>query len=522
MLAFGIRFLNGFIAASQPNNRIEPEWPPHPARVFMALAAAHFETGADPHERMALEWLESLGPPALKVPGHWPRCPVNHYVPVNDKAGDQSKPPKALIQSLPQLARDRQPRTFARAWLEDDNVYLVWPEAQPDETTEKALRSLCGKVTRVGHSTSLVQMWVAGSEEIGEVNWIPDENNARLYLRVAYPGALRDLESRYNAAAVEEYCELLVAAEDDSDKSRQREARKTLKERFAGRPPQRRRPEIFADHGYAPVAKGTGKIRAHQTVFSPHLLVFGLRSQSGPFLALGLQATLTLTRRWREALLSHADGLPVEVREALSGHRATGEPLETPHLAFVPLAFVGHPHADGHLMGMAVALPRELDSLQRRYILQVLGKVRELKLGALGVWDLVPVIADAPLWNLRPDTWTSHPHGSTHWASVTPIAFDRHPKAKDPAAYQWEAAELIASACNSIGLPRPQQVVVTGVSAHLGAPPSYAFPRLTRKDGSERRHAHAVLIFREPVVGPVLLGAGRYRGYGVCRPLSEV
>ena len=30
---------------------------------------------------------------------------------------------------------------------------------------------------------------------------------------------------------------------------------------------------------------------------------------------------------------------------------------------------------------------------------------------------------------------------------------------------------------------------------------------------------HAILIFSEPVVGPVLLGAGRYRGYGLCRPL---
>jgi CRISPR-associated protein Csb2 len=46
------------------------------------------------------------------------------------------------------------------------------------------------------------------------------------------------------------------------------------------------------------------------------------------------------------------------------------------------------------------------------------------------------------------------------------------------------------------------------------------FPRLRRKDGGERRQAHAILVFEERVVGPVVIGAGRYRGYGVCRPVN--
>ena len=61
---------------------------------------------------------------------------------------------------------------------------------------------------------------------------------------------------------------------------------------------------------------------------------------------------------------------------------------------------------------------------------------------------------------------------------------------------------------------------MTAVSAHLGVPPAHVFPRLARKDGSERRHAHAILVFDEPVRGPVLIGAGRYRGHGVGRALE--
>lgn len=79
---------------------------------------------------------------------------------------------------------------------------------------------------------------------------------------------------------------------------------------------------------------------------------------------------------------------------------------------------------------------------------------------------------------------------------------------------------MVADGFERIGLPAPREVIVTTMSAHQGAPPANAFPRLQRKDGSERRHAHAIVMFAEPVQGPVLVGAGRYRGYGVLRPVG--
>jgi CRISPR-associated protein Csb2 len=64
-------------------------------------------------------------------------------------------------------------------------------------------------------------------------------------------------------------------------------------------------------------------------------------------------------------------------------------------------------------------------------------------------------------------------------------------------------------------------VIVTQVSAHLGVPPARSFPSLRRKDGGPRLHTHAILIFDQPICGPLMIGAGRYRGYGVCRPMIE-
>jgi hypothetical protein len=48
----------------------------------------------------------------------------------------------------------------------------------------------------------------------------------------------------------------------------------------------------------------------------------------------------------------------------------------------------------------------------------------------------------------------------------------------------------------------------------------FATLAVLRKDGSQRRHSHAILVFAEPVRGPMLLGADATVGYGVCRPIN--
>jgi CRISPR-associated protein Csb2 len=54
MIAVGIRYLTGWSMATDSADRQRAEWPPHPDRVFMALAAAHFETDGEDNERAAL------------------------------------------------------------------------------------------------------------------------------------------------------------------------------------------------------------------------------------------------------------------------------------------------------------------------------------------------------------------------------------------------------------------------------------------------------------------------------------
>lgn len=504
MLTLGIRYLNGCVVASHGRHE-QVEWPPHPGRVFMALVAAHYETGAAPAEREALLWLESQPqPPDIHAPEACPRTTVTQYVPVNDDPAQYHRDPKTkkakFYQEIPgtPFRRNRQDRTFARAWLAEDTAYLCWPQADPPQAIRSALQTISAKTTRIGHSSSLVQVWLADEPPAHLPRWVPDAARANCQMRVPVSGTL--------AALDEDFQQRHQRARDHRDESKSRSP-------VAGRRP-------LAEHGYARAEAAAPTPAICGTVFSPHLVVFTLERLEGPYRHLDLACTLALTERWREALASHANDLSAEAQQIISGHAPDRKPLEKPHLVFLPLGVVGHEHADGHLMGAALALPDAIPASLRQEVLRAAASVGELVLGRLGRWALEPVNMSRPPMTLRADIWTAHPAGATHWATVTPVAFDQHPKARNKAAYQTEAAELITGACERIGLPRPREVIITPVSAHLGAPPAHTFPRLRRKDGTERRHTQAILVFAEPVRGPVLLGAGRYRGYGFCRPMN--
>jgi CRISPR-associated protein Csb2 len=135
MFAIGVNYLNGWAMATHPTDRERPEWPPHPDRVFMALASAHFETEGSVAEREALEWLEQQPPPALAVSGFNARsCPTS-YVPVNDVAIPRLGKKKASLAQvkaglnvLPEF-RLRQPRQFPVAIPDNPIMHLIWPES---------------------------------------------------------------------------------------------------------------------------------------------------------------------------------------------------------------------------------------------------------------------------------------------------------------------------------------------------------------------------------------------------------
>ena len=549
MFAIEVEFLTGRYTATRVNDRNQPEWPPHPARLFSAMVARWADSEApEERERAALEWLEALGPPHLSCGEADGRSVVTHYVPVNDtsvvrsqdslyaklvdadealrraqaeaggtaarelakitgqlarlrtqvatstvKAGaraDESDAALAAAQALLPDRRGRQGRTYPTVLPIDERMWLVWPDIEADPAQADALDGLLARVSRLGHSSSLVACRV--TDDPGPVTWVPDGNGDEP-LRVMAPGLLARLVAEF--------------------------------ERHQGSEP-RTLPAAAAT--YRRVTEGR---RAPATVPLLGGEWFVLARRSGA--TLPVTAALGLAEAVRGALLRHS-GTPSPA--FLSGHPegAPGErtpPVERPHLAIVPLPYVASEYADGSLLGVALVLPRAATAEERRTLLRALGGWRDeeklfpVRLGPAGLvrLELVDDALESRTTLLR-RTWC---RPWRRWVSVTPVALDRFPgnlRDRDPdrrAKAEGEAVKVIVKACEYAGLPRPQ-VEIELDAPLLGVPPLRSFPAYRRAEGRVTRPSvHVRLTFEEAVAGPVLIGAGRYLGYGLCRPVQE-
>lgn len=495
MLSIAWQYLTGRCTAADVAGREAAEWPPHPDRVFMALVAAWGEGGRDPAREDALRWLEALGPPEVAAPE-----PVSEsgretvFVPVNDLEPRTAREyPEKLLGLLP-AARPRKERCFHSVVVEDFVCALTWPDASPGPHRAHLAR-LCEQVTSIGHSRSLVRAWLC--DEPPPSTWRPSDGRSDESLRVPFAGRLDSLERS-----------------------------------FAGGEEGWSRPATAPWQGYLRVGQEAPAARG---AFDPRMLVLRRLGGDRP----GLLQAGAFCDALRAALLAQAAGHPLA--EALvSGHAPTGGAADSTHLAFLPLADVGHAHADGHLLGLAVALPLAVAPEEEHALYALVADCLDPETGALrlvagraGACEFAVEERPAPPLALRQSTWA---RASTAWASVTPVVLDRLPsrrfrpsanpdRAAARAASQaneaydaWVRRE-IASACTRQGLPEPVEIAVAAEPFLQGVPPARAFRPVARKpDGANRWHVHIRLVFSSAVQGPLVLGAGRYRGLGLLRP----
>jgi CRISPR-associated protein Csb2 len=473
MFAIRVTFLMGraYLARFEDGDeKRASEWPPHPGRLFSALVAAWGETGSCPDEQRALRWLEERPrPPSILFAEASQRLAVRSYVPVNDE------------RSIPEY-RSRQPRRFPSVFPTAPDVCYLWPHDDLPADLRAPLQSLAAKVTSVGHSSSLAVLEpsdnVPSSFDSSGYSLLGPDENGNVRIRVPSPGRLEDLCARY--------------------------------ELFRSNPIKVHRPGPGKSVRYGAPAVTVPPPR--RSLFREMVIL--RRSEGEP---LPLNGTLLLTQALRGAMMGLA---PQPCPECISGHapNATSQQparSERDHVAFAPLPFVGSRHATGQLMGVALLLPDTLSDEERDVCLATVVRISELHMGKAGAWRVEMANEETPEFNLRTAAWT---RASRLWATVTPFVFDRYPK--DP--YGEEAVDTVRRACLRVGLPAPASVSLTPVSPHIGVPHSARFSPAPARDGKPRRyHHHVVFAFSEPVGGPIVIGAGRYYGYGFCRPLRE-
>ncbi|HEY1187014.1 MAG TPA: type I-U CRISPR-associated protein Csb2 [Gemmata sp.] len=544
MFALGIELLMGRAIITRIDNREEPEWPPHPDRVFMALVAAWGEGGEYPDVRAALVWLETLGPPALAVPPALSkRTRFTSYVPVNDDGSPVgSKGPFGAMGSIP-IGRNRQPRSFPAVVPEAPKLFLRWDVDVP-ANLRSALEQVCAAVTYLGHSASPVRVWVA--DETPEANLVPTDGVATEHLRVFGPERLAYLEGRFNCKAVEEYLNLEAAVgelsslaqaapqgKEKTELKKQHKAKLVERdERFPNGAPQTLRPQPSRWQGYAP-PRPPRSVEVCEGPFDAGLFV--LRELPGNR-RYALESCGIVAEAVRSELVRRNGTDPRTAPEWLSGHAPDGRPSKQSRPAFIPLGFVGHEHADGHLLGIAIAVPTSFDPNMTAALFELLGRhdgnnpheiekgvpylsvdVRNPHLGNRVIGNLALELDERPegrrQFTLKTWTWTAPAHV---WTTVTPVML---PQFSKPGKLSPE--DIISQACVDAGYPEPVAVRTGFAPLMQGVPHAREFHVRRREGRPPRLLIHAQIEFPMKVRGPVLIGAGRYAGYGVCRPSQE-
>ncbi|HLI83697.1 MAG TPA: type I-U CRISPR-associated protein Csb2 [Bryobacteraceae bacterium] len=499
MLAIRIEFLTGVYMATRYNDpsRSEPEWPPHPDRLFSALVAAAAEPAENDlaripeREASTLRWLlePQRGPLHLAVSESRNRSAPDVYMPENPhsdeipkgslETGDENtrKKKRNALRGLIPVFRGKKPLPIPAVIPDDPVAYFIWPDADPDEHAE-VLRGICSKVTYLGRSRSLVRLSVV--DDPPPPTHVPDPLGT-VPLRVPAAGRLSYLVDKYK--------------------------------RDGGKPePSPTQPYRRLHHDRLPQERAANLFDRFW-VFQPR--------RGDPLLP--ATATVKVTRALRAALIACIDqdqrrkGFPPDVPDVVHGHG------QHPHCAYVALPFV-HPwqrHADGAIKGVGVLLPRGIsdDALMAAAAGLTLLQQNGLSIPSIGTWRLKEVPADdPPSGTLDRHTW-SRP--SRMWASATPVVFGHFPKPK-----KGGEAKVILDSLEMIGID-PDHVLELAIDRHSplhGSPPSWYFKAAREASGSHQESLwvrHLTIRFDRPVRGPIVLGRMRYFGLGLMRPMED-
>ncbi len=522
MLTIEIELLTGRYVAQQANDRSRVEWPPHPARFFSAVVAAlgHTSRRAD-DEREVVLLLENLGPPeivASNLEGHRGARTVNTvFVPVNDtqlvgasfekaferltkaSAKQQPKAREALAKTLVQegaasredleraqgllpAGRSRQARSFPSFSPDERHVWFSWPDAALAPRHRSALERLLDRVTALGHSSSLVRCIATDAlPPSGRATTLVPRVGGPHTIRWVAPGQLEKLDADFERHRGElprvmpsRPCAYGVAAEPDVATPR----------------------SVFENDGWLMLSCDTSRRSS--------------RFQS--------TRCVDIAKALHGALASRASQ---PAREIITGRR-DGQPSLAPHLAILPLPDVGHRHAHGGVMGVALVFPRAASEDDRLHVIDALAGFLEA-----GSLLTLPRGAALPLKreefpesaSLREKTWVGP---ASKWATVTPIALDKNPGELGSPGGQRAAVATVEQACVRVGLPAPRGIELSLSPLLPGARSVREFDVFPREANRIKRlRVHALIDFGEAVLGPVALGAGRYVGLGLCRPLVE-
>lgn len=449
----------------------EPEWPPSPMRLFQALLAGT-HTGCCGNEwseakANAFRWLEGHQPPLIVAPAArlTSGCPL--FVPNNDS----------------DKAPDRQERLTSKVTrphrlLDGDTVHYLWPMEESAGTSGQLHAELLSREARhllslgwgidqvVGNGRILTDVEAAALPGQRWRPWTGYWPGSRSW-RVPTEGSLADLE-RVHASFLQ---------------------------RLDGR---RYHPPLkLSRFNIVCYLSGNTVPPRPRAVFElPETRAF--RQEDALKVAAMLRSLASRCAREDTHLF------PGGSETYVAGH--AGRQQQTPaRFSYLPLPSIGHEHADGLIRRVLIAEPFGGNGDQARWA--------QNRLCNATLWD-----KDGQDQGILLNLWRTtseklvgrYVNSATAWTTVTPVILPGYDDGKHA-----KAEKLVFAAVRQAGIPVEAVTELTIRKAPFWPgsqhPRQYLVPDYLRGQPGW----HVRLVFREPVTGPLAIGAGRHAGLGI-------
>ena len=449
-----------------------PEWPPSPLRVFQALvaaAAAHWnERLALKHAVPALRWLQDQQVPEIVAcSGTASIVPTQFYVPDNTA--------ELLVPSWKRGQVDKVPKRTEKVviptHLNGEAVHYLFPIKTNNHPHVEVLKSAARSITHLGWGIDMV---VAESDFISEAdaNKLPGERwrvakSGGVLLRVPKPGTLEDLMRKHN--------DFLNRLAEDG---------------FKPVPPLRE----FAVRNYRRITDVEPRPHCVFTILKPDASgnrAFNTAGRTRDIAAWVRHAVAEVCKDWPDiASFVHGHGTDGMKNTSVDSNQ---------RFQYLPL-----PTINSHL--------KRVESIRRVMVVAPVGSndriefIRKRLLGHELIWgdEVFGILNLQPGKDWVRDQYTG---SATNWSSVTPVILDGFDD-KNAAKTQ----KLIRKTLTNAGIGNQVEFEWQQFGFRSGVEPARAFSRPENLNGTM---VHVRLRFMHQVRGPIAIGAGRYRGFGL-------
>ena len=510
-----------------------PEWPPSPFRLFQALVAGvarrgELVIGPDTPDNTnfteignAIRWLQRLSPPIIIAPKAKTGHTITRFVPNND--GDKKFDRQGRLAAKPTI-----PTLFLLDPDQKPEVHYIWDISDRAEAPVDRVRDAAQSLTTLGWGIDMAFADAgladdAKLQSLAGIRWYPKQGDWR------NDGMLRT--PTYDDETDEcTLCDLRHCHHSFINRIEHGMPLKTVD-----------KPKVFGRVLYTSTERPIGRpvavfklLDANEDAYRyPHATLVHI---AGMVRHLAIERMKVDPPNWIE---DSADWIKCAVR----GKRDESSASEHRQFSYVPLPSIGHEHADAMIRNVMIVAPlamqRELEYLSERLSGELLTPE---EYGEVNICNSQPLISGRiELRKFNPPAGkfiaSCYLATANTWHTVTPAILPGHDDHKPE-----KTKKLIQRALQQSGIETPCEFTWQSIPFVKNTLSAHKYDRQGRHTGYYRpihlkdlTAVHLRIRFGRRVVngdpnsawisaevpGPVVVGAGRHRGFGLMASANQ-